>query len=118
MSSPHIPQPLDVAGTRGLDIRIQGNACIRDYLTYPRDFSGLVNNQQVAYKLGSCLFHKAHSRESTPNLGIYSHRTRLCFSTYSVLPEVYCTQKLLNTGSLTFWNEIHLPYFKDANISP
>jgi len=27
-------------------------------------------------------------------------------------------QKLLSTGSLPFWNEIHLPHFKYASISP
>lgn len=31
---------------------------------------------------------------------------------------VYCTQKLLSTGSLTFWDEICLCYFKADSILP
>lgn len=49
-------------------------------------------------------------------MGFYSYRTRLFLPLYSVL-KLYIVRRSC-TGSLTFWDEIYLPYFKDASISP
>lgn len=114
-SSP-IPHPLHVAGTRGLDIRIQGNSCVCHSLTYPRDFSGSVTNQQVAYKLESCLLCKFQTINS-PNFEFYFYTTRLFLLLYNVL-KLCIVCRSCSVQNLTFWDEIQMPYFKDASTSP
>lgn len=96
--APPTPQPLDVAGTWELDIRIQVNSCVRRSLTYPRDFSGPFSNQKVAYM--SLL-------ESSKPL--------YCVLKLPIVPRSCSAQDLLHSGIKFFCPILRMPVFPHRN---